>query len=212
MDDDLLTQFTSITGASADRATQYLTVSDGILEQAIQLFFESGGVDMGEAVSDASRAPAGAVSNPVALDDDDDDEMTGTHSAEDDEAMARRLQQEMYGAQGAGGVEQDIRAPMARTTQTLLGPSSDDWRNDDPDLDRAVLEQISRRQRAAGLCKLCSLRGLVLTRVFYSGTTRHFQPGTVDMGRRGGSRHETTNPFTRDRRSIRCFVKSQPAR
>jgi hypothetical protein len=149
--DDLVAQFTSITGATADRASQYLTVSDGNLEQAIQLFFESGGVDMGESVSDAPRAPSGAASNPVALDDDDDDdEMTGTHSAEDDEAMARRLQQEMYGAQGAGGVEQDVRAPMARTTQTLLGPSSDDWRNDDSELDRAVLEQMSRRNRVAG--------------------------------------------------------------
>jgi len=150
MDDDLVAQFTSITGATADRASQYLTVSDGNLEQAIQLFFESGGVDMGESVSDAPRAPSGAASNPVALDDDDDDEMSGTHSAEDDEAMARRLQQEMYGAQGAGAGEQDVRAPMARTTQTLLGPSSDDWRNDDSELDRAVLEQISRRHRAAG--------------------------------------------------------------
>jgi len=150
MDDDLVAQFTSITGATADRASQYLTVSDGNLEQAIQLFFESGGVDMGESVSDAPRAPSGAASNPVALDDDDDDEMSGTHSAEDDEAMARRLQQEMYGAQGAGAGEQDVRAPMARTTQTLLGPSSDDWRNDDSELDRAVLEQMSRRHRASG--------------------------------------------------------------
>ncbi|EWC46147.1 hypothetical protein DRE_04525 [Drechslerella stenobrocha 248] len=55
---------------------------------------------------------------------------------EDDEAMARRLQEEMYAETGGnssrwggGGADDEfgdgIRAPMARTTETLVGPDDD---------------------------------------------------------------------------------------
>ena len=151
MDDDTVAQFTSITNATADRAKQYLTVSDFDLEQAIQLYFESGGVDMGGAATERSTSndvAGGGASNPIAIDDDDgiDDHLTGRPSFEDDEAMARRIQQEMYGTQEAGA-EADVRAPQARTAQTLLGPDSDDWRNDPDEMHSAVLEQLRRRQR-----------------------------------------------------------------
>jgi len=150
MDDDTIAQFTSITNATPEKAKQYLTVSDFDLEQAIQLYFESGGVDMGGAATETSTSTnlgGGGVSNPIAIDDDDDDDdLAGRPSVEDDEAMARRMQQEMYGAQGAEA-EQDVRAPQARTAQTLLGPDSDDWRNDPDDMHAAVLEQMRRRQR-----------------------------------------------------------------
>jgi len=153
MDDDTIAQFTSITNATPGKAKQYLTVSDFDLEQAIQLYFESGGVDMGGAATDTSASTntaegGGGASNPITIDDDDDDDdnLAGRPSVEDDEAMARRMQQEMYGAQGAGD-EQDVRAPQARTAQTLLGPDLDDWRNDPDDMHAAVLEQMRRRQR-----------------------------------------------------------------
>lgn len=156
MDDDTIAQFTSITKATPERAKQYLTVSDFDLEQAIQLYFESGGVDMGGAATDTSTtntAGGGGAGNPITIDDDDDDDdLGGRPSVEDDEAMARRMQQEMYGAQGAGD-EQDIRAPQARTAQTLLGPDSDDWRNDPDEMHAAVLEQMRRRQRP-GMLKI----------------------------------------------------------
>ncbi|KAK6340772.1 UBX domain-containing protein 7 [Orbilia brochopaga] len=103
-------------------------------------------------------------SDAISLDDDDNDvdeglafsstRATGTASGggsasgsgsagnvdiyEDDEAMARRLQEELYaetggsganwgggGGNGAGSGYDDIRAPMARTTETLVGPDED---------------------------------------------------------------------------------------
>ena len=65
-----------------------------------------------------------------------------------DEALARRLQEEFYGATGniPGIDENGIRAPMARTTETLIGPDSFDP-NDPEDMHAAVLEQVRARHR-----------------------------------------------------------------
>lgn len=41
----------------------------------------------------------------------------------DDAAMARRLQEEMYGGGGGGPGADDVRAPIGRTTETLVAPS-----------------------------------------------------------------------------------------
>ena len=64
---------------------------------------------------------------------------------EDDEAMARRLQEEMYAGGDMGGdFDADgVRAPLARTTETLVGPGAD-WGPDD--MQSNVLNQM--RQRA----------------------------------------------------------------
>lgn len=78
----------------------------------------------------------------------------GGTSFEDDEAMARRLQEEMYGGGGGGGAGDDVdsegvRAPMARTTETLVGPNSD-WSTvgrDPGEMRAAVAEQMMARQR-----------------------------------------------------------------
>lgn len=70
-------------------------------------------------------------------------------SVDDDEAFARQLQQEMYGEAGPDGAmgPEGVRAPIARTTETLVGPDSFD--PDDPDdMNAAVLQQIRARQRA----------------------------------------------------------------
>jgi hypothetical protein len=166
--DELITQFVGITSANPERAQQYLTLTDNNLEQAIQLFFDSDGADMGASLpqpsapqpsSDASRSNyTNNADGTVTIDSDNemDDDVEVTASArqpppsayEDDEAMARRLQEEAYGAGGGGAGMNDVRAPMARTTETLVGPESR-WgpANDDEDMRAAIAEQMMNRQR-----------------------------------------------------------------
>ena len=91
-------------------------------------------------------------------DDNDDDSDTATAAAiaraaelEDDAAMARRMQEELYaGGDASGGFDADgVRAPIARTTETLVGGPGG-WDGDDTH--DAVLEQMRLRAqvRAAG--------------------------------------------------------------
>lgn len=67
---------------------------------------------------------------------------------EEDMAMARRLQEEMYqGNAGSGaGAEgfDEVRAPIARTTETLVAPGGWDGGEDDS-VHSAILEQLRRR-------------------------------------------------------------------
>jgi UBX domain-containing protein 7 len=95
----------------------------------------------------------------IHLDSDDDIEMTEdefddgddtadavnvarTAQEEEDAAMAKRLQEELYGGGGAAALDDEgVRAPMARTTETLVAPTA----YGGPDED-AILEQIRRRQ------------------------------------------------------------------
>jgi hypothetical protein len=89
--------------------------------------------------------------NMVRGDDDDDDGVAAVARAaqeEDDAAMARRLQEEMYGqggGGGGGGAAEEVRAPMSRTTETLVGPDLS-WGLED-DREAAVLEQLRRRRQ-----------------------------------------------------------------
>ncbi|PUU75805.1 thioredoxin-like protein [Tuber borchii] len=122
--DELIAQFTTITGATVRNAETYLKVSDGDLPQAIQLYFDTGGADMesGPSTQKALRAsePTTAASGSGSG--------SGVNSAYDeDEAIARRLQEEFYGgAGGAGsGGENGVRAPIARTRDTLIGGGDD---------------------------------------------------------------------------------------
>ncbi|KAK5942931.1 UBX domain protein Ubx2 [Knufia obscura] len=140
--DEAIMQMVSITDTTPERAQQYLQVTDGDVNQAVSLFFESGGADLGGSTSTpaqpSTRATgSGNAADPINLDDDNisddnDPSITGyrrptaqTAGAEDDEAMARRLQDEMYGA--GGDDENNIRAPIARQTETLVGPGADDY-------------------------------------------------------------------------------------
>ncbi|KAK3488511.1 hypothetical protein B0T13DRAFT_97981 [Neurospora crassa] len=72
---------------------------------------------------------------------------------EEDAAMAKRLQEEMYGGggSGAGGPsgEDDVRAPMARTTETLVAPGGFGG-DDDEMFEQFRLEQQRVRQARAG--------------------------------------------------------------
>ena len=164
-DDDTLAQFTSITSADPQRAQQYLTLADGNLEAAIQLYFENDGADMGATVPEATSLPPAQppASEPVQIDSDNESEggialnpSAQQPSTEDDEAIARRMQEEMYGGRGepgeggnlpGGGEVEDVRAPMARTSETLAAPGGmPPWRYDDGDeLAAAVREQMLGR-------------------------------------------------------------------
>jgi len=202
MEDAAVAQFTSITGASPERALQYLRLTDGNLEQAMQLFFDSDGIDLEGSAPPATGAPrstsqipqappqhgAGATgymdgSSVVHIDSDEeiiDDNNpegtsynrragatssvsrsalhtpanvtpptgTATRGMDDDEALARRLQEEFYtGGDMAGVRDADgIRAPIGRTTETLVGPGAD-YPSEPDEMRAAVLEQMQARQR-----------------------------------------------------------------
>ncbi|KAK5000939.1 UBX domain protein Ubx2 [Elasticomyces elasticus] len=189
MDEDIA-QITSICSTEPERAQQYLTLADGNVEQAIQLFFDYGGADMAASVptphadpplaeqrsrpSRPSRTYVEDEDGVVHLDSDEEmSDVDGDEAAvrqaqnvtppqrpaiaggqtgagiEDDEAMARRLQEEMYGGGGAGDGFGEVRAPMARTAETLVGPNAD-WRNDPNEMRAAVMEQMAARQRRGG--------------------------------------------------------------
>lgn len=213
MADDALSQFAAITGTTADRAQQYLTLTDGNLEQAIELYYANDGAELESAPSVASIQPSQPPAVPPSstrpsrsrqgyedsrgvvhvdsepesdISDDENAERATTASArrqphststslpqtqaastsssiqarpvEDDETMARRLQEEFYGATGAGEATdaEGIRAPIARTTETLVGPGAYDL-DDEDDMRAAVLEQMRARQqpRPRGSFPLC---------------------------------------------------------
>ncbi|KAL8865923.1 MAG: hypothetical protein Q9174_006608 [Haloplaca sp. 1 TL-2023] len=202
--DDALAQFVSITGTKPETAQQYLSLTDGDVQQAIELFFVNDSAESAVPVSSTQAASSYPPPIPdpstrpvptrrsrqdsdgiVHIDSDESDpdyseatshrrsdsakrqagqsERVGsllntqsiatppirpsTTGVEDDEAFARQLQQEMYGEAGIGDPmnPEGIRAPIARTTQTLVGPDSFD--PDDPDdMQSAVLHQLRARQ------------------------------------------------------------------
>ncbi|PNY25870.1 Proteasome component ECM29, partial [Tolypocladium capitatum] len=87
-------------------------------------------------------------------DDPDDDGRAAAAQAaamaqeEEDAAMAKRLQEELYqGGQGSGpaGGDDDVRAPIARTTETLVAPDPA-WGDGDDEMGSAILEQLRRRR------------------------------------------------------------------
>ncbi|PSR77526.1 hypothetical protein BD289DRAFT_456636 [Coniella lustricola] len=178
--DDAVAQFMAITDQNATVAAGCLSMTDGDVMAAVNMFFENP-----EIASSFSQSgpPAGAPSASVAattggssssdnpsstaarsqaasrslgrqdaagvihIDSDDDevevdddfdipddidadDENTNTDTLQriaqesDDAAMARRLQEEMYGGGAPGAASPDeVRAPIARTTETLVAPS-----------------------------------------------------------------------------------------
>jgi hypothetical protein len=176
--DEQVSTFCAFTSGTPEQAQRYLQLTDGNVEQAVELFYSS--PDLGnpaaattaaattsrDAPTQPSRPARGDRDAPINIDDDedmddfndnnDDDDLEelGSRqipqrsgpSVEDDEAMARRLQEEMYGGGGASRGE-DIRAPMARTTETLIGPGSGDWRDDPNQMNAAIAQQLMNRNR-----------------------------------------------------------------
>ncbi|KAF2405333.1 UBX domain protein [Trichodelitschia bisporula] len=156
--DDLIANFTSITGALPSQATQFLRLTDNNLEQAIQLFFEDPSLATEEPASSSSH-PQPSTTGPsytedasgvVHIDSDDEsdehDRNLGYHPAGDEE-IARRLQEEMYAT--AQRDEDTVRAPMARTTETLVGPAASGW--DDDDIDQVIAQRRSRQRATPGM-------------------------------------------------------------
>lgn len=181
MEEDIL-NFVAITSADPQKAAQYLRLTENNLEQAIELFFESPNLDLGG--GESAAAPQHAATNaqdPINIDSDEEmsdfDGDTSSRpnrpaaqpgSIEDDEAMARRLQEEMY---GSGGPE-EVRAPMARTTETLVGPGSTYV----DDIDAMVNEQMAARRRPAGKNRHRSKVGKSKSNNFNCRSRRHLQP------------------------------------
>lgn len=89
------------------------------------------------------------------LDEDSDPEVENAQAAavqaaalaqeEEDAAMAKRLQEELYSENhGSGAGQDDVRAPIARTTETLVAPG---WGGADEGMENAILEQLRRRRQ-----------------------------------------------------------------
>ncbi|EPS25906.1 hypothetical protein POX_c04282 [Penicillium oxalicum] len=168
MNGDVVAQFAEITGATPEVATQYLQLADFDIEQSMQLYFENGGAPLTETASQPSHRShfedeAGVVHVDSESEEDNPSARTRTSTTgrggstfEDDAAMARRLQEEMYGgvgggvggASGIGGDDENVRAPLARTTETLVGPGLDF--DDEDDMHTNILSQLRARQRGAG--------------------------------------------------------------
>jgi len=165
--DDQISTFCAFTSATPAQAQQYLALTDGNVEHAVELFFNNPDLGASAPSTRPVAQPSGSSNDPIEVDDDDDLEMTGANavernvpSMEDDEAMARRLQEEMYGVGGSGGAggsagargdidpETGVRAPMARTTETLVGPGSGDWRDDPGQMNAAIFDQLRQRGQA----------------------------------------------------------------
>ena len=70
------------------------------------------------------------------------------NTVDEDEVMARRLQEEYYGSttEGVNVDPQGVRAPIARTTETLIDPGSFDA-NDEAEMRAAVVEQMRARRQ-----------------------------------------------------------------
>jgi hypothetical protein len=168
MDDEALVQFTAITDATPEQAERYLQLTDGNLEQAVQLYFEDPSLGAEHASSTTasrdqqttSTVPSSHIRNTepevIQIDSDDDsdvqmfDEAPAIPDTADDAEMARRLQEEMYGATSGVAADnvEDIRAPMARTRETLVGGADLEEMND-ADISALVQQQILGRQRRA---------------------------------------------------------------
>lgn len=160
--DRLIADFINITNASPEKAEAYLRMSDGDVNQAIHLFFETDGADLDPSPTShnvASHAePTGLMQHdPITVDDDivinevDDDFQvalqtsrlanqstslggdsvlttpgsTRVSNLDTDEAMARRLQEEFYSDMNELQETNGVRAPIAKTRETLVGPEDD---------------------------------------------------------------------------------------
>lgn len=182
MDADI-SQFIGFTGASDEVARRYLGLTENNAEQAIQLFFDSPDLASGLAtdsqpapppVPNSSRPPRSSSAGRAPQRDSDDQDDTDmdfddggdeeeAHKAaaigraadfEDDEAIARRMQEEFYaGGDASGGFDADgVRAPMERRTETLVGGPGD-WSPDD--MQSAVFQQMQNRRagRSTNECR-----------------------------------------------------------
>lgn len=169
--DEAVKNFVMITGASEAVARRYLEMTDNDHAQAVQLYFDTPDLAAGADQPAAPPVPSNTRPQPtsttgprsssrvVDLEDEDEemeefdeDEQASSAAAigraadfEDDEAMARRIQEELFaGGDSSGGLDADgVRAPIARIRETLMGPDAD-WGPDD--MQAAIAQQLAQRQ------------------------------------------------------------------
>lgn len=148
MADADISNFVGITGASAPVAKGFLELTNGDFEQAVQLFFDNPDLQhsIGSSATPPARPPAGrdtshqrgaSEGDPIYVDNDDDFSDDGDvqmaardAQAAEDEAEARRLQEQEYS--GGQGPDEGVRSPIRGTTETLVGP--DIWGPGDPEI------------------------------------------------------------------------------
>lgn len=175
--DEAIENFVAFTGASPEVARRYLGLTDNSSEQAIQLYFDSPDLASGAdtqpaapAIPSSTRPPRSANTNRIInVDSDDEDDLMDMQSeadstevteqiaavgraadVEDDAAIARRMQEELYG-EASGGLDGDgIRAPDARRTETLVGGMDASGIDPRSYMNAAVAEQMRRRQAHRG--------------------------------------------------------------
>jgi len=179
--DQAIENFIAITRSDAATARRYLGLTENNPEQAILLFFDSPDL-AGAQAAEPSAPPVPSSTRPqrqetntgdedligfsdrednMDVDDEDEDESSRAAGVarraevEDDEAMARRMQEELYsGGDANGGFDADgVRAPIGRTTETLVGGHEGGWQQDD--MHEAVLQQMRARNRPAGSSCKC---------------------------------------------------------
>lgn len=186
MADDPVAQFMSITDANDTVAAGCLSMTEGDVMAAVNLFFENPDIARSFPARPSSAAPASSSTaatsraqgtsssrnlgrqddqGVIHIDDDDDDDDDPIPIDEDDEddpdhsdlqriaqesddaAMARRLQEEMYGGGGPPPAD-DVRAPIGRTTETLIAPSGYGAPIHDDGF--GMLDQLRRQPRPRG--------------------------------------------------------------
>ena len=181
--DEAVEQFVSFTAASEPVARGFLEMSGGDVMQAVQLFYEhpdlQSSLDAAPSLP-ASCPPAAAAAGgsgtsqnrPITVDSDSDtginvagseDSNAGDHDEhpeivairraqeEEDARLAREMQEDLYKQSPADG--QGVRAPIARTTETLVAPSYSGSSHmaygdgDDEEVDRRMAEMERRRRQ-----------------------------------------------------------------
>lgn len=160
--EELVPEFTAITDTTEEQAIQYLTITDNDLAQAIQLFYDHPNLvgttnnnppppphPQPQARSRPSRHRPYDDDEVITIDDDSDDELGDAEMSEsrqpdtvDDEEIARRMQEEYYSNSGVDA--EGVRAPIERTTETLVGPGPDYGGEDFPPV---VQQQMLERAR-----------------------------------------------------------------
>lgn len=162
MADTTVAQFVEITGASPEIAAQYLQLADSNIESAMQLYFENGGNPIQPTADSSAPQSSTRPGQSTGYQDEDgvihldsEDENNGGvpvgqegaaqaagNTFDADLEMARRLQEEFY---TGGDPTDNVRAPIERRTETLVGPGLDNGFQ--PDIMEHLHSRAARRGR-----------------------------------------------------------------